>query len=146
MCFAIGLIAPGCFYTHNVIMRVATPVICEKACIEEGAIFRLFQTCWKLSSYMTGLNTCIRKLCELDTLFFQTTNWLMHKYYRRLCYRGNSSYFLSRLKATGYLDYQAIPQTNNPIQPYPKSKLSLLGKIHVAAQSVMLPRNDTSMK
>ena len=73
--------------------------------IEEGAIFRLFQTCWKLSSYMTGLNTCVRKLCELDALVFQITNWLMHKYYRRLCYRGNSSYFLSRLKATEYLDY-----------------------------------------
>ena len=48
MCFAIGLIAPGCCYTHNVIICVATSVICEKACIEVGAIFRLFQTCWKL--------------------------------------------------------------------------------------------------
>ena len=105
MCFVIGLIAPGCCYTHNVIIYVATSVICEKACIEEGAIFRLFQTCWKLSSYMTGLNTCVRKLCELDALVFQITNWLMHKYYRRLCYRGNNSCFLSRSKATGYLDY-----------------------------------------
>ena len=48
MCFAIGLIAPGCCYTHNVIICVATSVICEKACIEVGAIFRLSQTCWKL--------------------------------------------------------------------------------------------------
>ena len=27
---------------------------------------------------MTGLNTCVRKLCELDALVFQITNWLMH--------------------------------------------------------------------
>ena len=97
--------------------------MCEKACIPVGAIFRLFQTCWKLSSYMTGLNTCARKLCELDALVFQITNWLMHKYYIRLCYRGDNSCFLSRSKATGYLDKYATLQTNNVIQPYPKSKL-----------------------
>ena len=45
------------------------------------------------------------KLCELDALVFEITNWLMHKYYRRFGYRGNNSCFLSRLKATGYLDY-----------------------------------------
>ena len=100
MCFAIGLIASGCCYTHKVIICVATSVIYEKACIAEGVTFRLFQTCRKLSTYMTGFNICVRKSCELDALVFQICNWLMHKYYGRLCYRGNNSCCLPRLKAT----------------------------------------------
>ena len=76
-----------------------------------------------------GFNTCVRKLCELDAPVFQIINLLMHKYYWRLCYRGNNSCCLRRLKATGYVYYEGIPQTNNAILPYPKQNFSLVGKI-----------------
>ena len=84
-CIAIWLIGPGCCYTHNVVICVATKFIYEKAGIAEGSIFILFQACMKLSTYMTEFNTCVRRIVELDTLFFQITNWFMHKPCKSLC-------------------------------------------------------------
>ena len=54
---------------------------------------------------MTEFNACVKKSVEIDALVFQVTSWLMHKLCKRLCYRGNNSCCLLRLKATGYLDY-----------------------------------------
>ena len=67
-----------------------------------GSNFQYFE---KLSTYMIGFNTSVKKLFELDALDFQITNWLIHKYCRRLFYRENNSCCLPKLKATRYLDY-----------------------------------------